>query len=174
MHVTPVREKLLRRLQQRRICGVVLSDGRSCLASPLPGLQTCRSCTPRKVREAANEKPASVLLDVLKGSMRDEDAAAVEEFLTHGPCTLEDLIAVHRLRLAQLERRFADGLITLAQYGSELRQCTETIRKLTIDNSKLQLNEALANRFSTDDEEAFNPFAHLPLPGQGAGTGGAE
>jgi hypothetical protein len=156
----PVRERLLRRLERRILCSHADAYGQ-CLNSPAVGSERCRTHGGGRKSEA---RGASVLLDILKDSLAPADVAAIDDVYRFGPTTLEDLIALLRLRVGDLERRYRDGFLTLSDYGDQLRSLTDQIRKLTESNSKIALNEALAMRNDEPSEEAFNPFAHFPPP----------
>lgn len=156
----PVREKLLRRLQRLHLCAGRTLSGVQCTNSPAVGSEFCRAhgTAPRE------KQTGSVLLDVLKSCLSADDAAAIDDAFRYGPTTLEDLIALTRLRILDLEKRYRDGFVSLAAYGTELRTLTEQVRRLTESNSKIALNDALSQRNTAPEDETFNPFAHLPHP----------
>lgn len=166
----PVREKLLRRLSRLHLCAARTIRDTQCMNTPAVGSQFCREHAPA----TGEPKAGSVLLDILKSCLSPADAAAIEDVYTYGPVSLEDLIALHRLRINDLERRYRDGFVSLAQYGVELRALTEQVRKLTESNSKIALNDALSQRNTAPEAEAFNPFAHIPPPPKQSDASGGE
>lgn len=159
----PVRARLLRRIAERRICGSTDTEsGRPCLATPLTPGGRCEPHGGTIIKAYAEKRgPGSVLTSILSACMSPEDAKVVQEIYKYGPCTLEDQIALTRLRILDLERRFRDGYLLLDAYGKELRSLTEQLRKLTVDNSKIALNQALADRFETPEAEEYDPFRYV-------------
>jgi len=173
----PVRKRLLRRIAEGRVCGYISKQsGRPCLATPLAiGRGCAQHDRLRPATEASpvdrpeSKEPGAVLQRFLSSCVSSEDATIIDEIYKYGPATLEDQIALVRLRIGDSERRFRDGYLLVDDYLRTLKTLTDLLVKLTDANAKVAANTALADRLRGEPEpEAFDPV--VAAKAQAAGS----
>jgi hypothetical protein len=166
-----VRPQLIMRIMQGRICGHTLPSGRPCLGVPLRPGWGCRlhvKPESRSVYYRAEKGLAELLGRVIQGRERETFGKFVEQ--SH-VLSLEDQLALCRLRIAGLESDYQNGLIPLSSYETRLFNYWKALRGLSEAHAKLLETAANPNLPSTTEPEpdGFDPVAEIlrakPEPG---------
>lgn len=152
-----------------RACGYYMPDkGRACLAAPTkPGGRCSVHLSAPEATPEREQGPG--LAGVLGRVLGAADRALYLELVMQGTASLEDQIGLCRLRIAELEARYAEGTIKRADYAGELRHYWKSLKGLTDTQAKLAEVAALKNGpalpLLPGVPDAFDPvLAGAPAP----------
>lgn len=168
----PIRQRLLRRIREGKICGYPLAEGRACLGTPSGPGQYCdvhlrfrggslALGVGNNVKHGATASKETTLAMFLQRNLSPEDAKILLE-LKHLPDnSVDDLILWARLRMYNLVRRFAEGYVLRADYDKGARLISEEIRTLLKTKQELELTEAQLRKVRLGDDDT--PDAYDPV-----------